>query len=433
MNKEKIFIQKLENISASYPKFIDLSLKRVLSLLDKLGNPHLNIPPVIHVAGTNGKGSTIAYISSIFKENNNKVHVYTSPHLVSIKERFIISNNYLSIEDLLSTFEYCAKVNKDNPITQFEMLTVMAFYLMSKNPADISIIETGLGGRLDATNVIIKPLLTIITSISYDHMEFLGNTLELIATEKAGIMKNKVLCISAPQEPKVEKVLKDQAKKVDAKLILNGRDWNFSIRKNKINISYMNKKINISKPSLEGYHQTINAALACITFLSNENFKISSENIKLGITKARWPGRLEKIKSGHIRDLLDRSSEIWLDGGHNISGANVILNWLKSYKNIEDYESIVLICGFLQNKDVQNIILNFKDEVNKILFVPIKENNNSFSLQDLSNIAYSLNIKNDYYKSLKRALISIKDKKNTLFLVFGSLYLAGEFYKINKY
>ena len=196
MNKEKIFIQKLENISASYPKFIDLSLKRVLSLLDKLDNPHLNIPPVIHVAGTNGKGSTISYITSIFKENNNKVHVYTSPHLVSIKERFIISNNYLSIEDLLSTFEYCAKVNKDNPITQFEMLTVMAFYLMSKNPADVSIIETGLGGRLDATNVIIKPLLTIITSISFDHMEFLGNTLELIATEKAGIMKNKVLCLS---------------------------------------------------------------------------------------------------------------------------------------------------------------------------------------------------------------------------------------------
>ena len=205
--------------------------------------------------------------------------------------------------------------------------------------------------------------------------------LELIATEKAGIMKNKVLCISRSQEPKVEKVLKDQAKKVNAKLLLNGRDWNFSIRQNKINISYMHKKINISKPSLEGYHQTINAALACVPFLSNKNFKISNENITLGITKARWPGRLEKNKkSGHIRDLLDRSSEIWLDGGHNISGANVILNWLKSYKNIEDYESIVLICGFLQNKDVQNIILNFKDEVNKILFVPIENNKNSFSL-----------------------------------------------------
>ena len=212
MNKEKIFIKQLENFTASYPKFIDLSLERVLNLLNKLGNPHLNLPPVIHVAGTNGKGSTIAYISSIFKQNNKNVHIYTSPHLVSIKERIIISNKYVSITKLIETLNYCAKINEDNPITQFEMLTVIAFYLMSKNTADVAIIETGLGGRLDATNVILKPLLTIITTISYDHMEFLGNTIEAIAGEKAGIMKEKTFCISAPQEENSRKSINQKSK-----------------------------------------------------------------------------------------------------------------------------------------------------------------------------------------------------------------------------
>ena len=432
MNKEKIFIKQLENFTASYPKFIDLSLERVLNLLNKLGNPHLNLPPVIHVAGTNGKGSTIAYISSIFKQNNKNVHIYTSPHLVSIKERIIISNKYVSITKLIETLNYCAKINEDNPITQFEMLTVIAFYLMSKKSADVAIIETGLGGRLDATNVILKPLLTIITTISYDHMEFLGNTIEAIAGEKAGIMKEKVFCISAPQERTVEKVLIKKAKKIDAKLLLNRRDWNFSKFDNKIHIHFHNRALIIPKPKMKGSHQTINAALASMAFLCIKNFKVTIDNINLGILRAKWPGRLEEIKTGYIRDIFDSSSEIWVDGGHNISGANAIADWLGSYKTKKYFDNFVLICGFLKNKDAENMIIKFKDKINKIIFVPIEENQNSYSTKKLSKIASSLNMQSAEFNSLTNAILTIKNMEKTIFVVFGSLYLAGEVYKINR-
>ena len=297
MIKEEIFIKKLEDFTAFYPKLIDLSLKRVLNLLEKLGNPHLNLPPVIHVAGTNGKGSTIAFIANALKNNNKKIHIYTSPHLVSIKERIVINNKQVSLEELLNTLEFCAKVNNQNPITQFEMLTVIAFYMMSKTPADVAIIETGLGGKLDATNVIVKPMLTIITSVSYDHMEFLGDKIELIAKEKAGIMKKDVLCISSPQEYNIEKVLKKEAKKLGAKVLLYDKDWKLLKSSKSYCIKYLGKNFYFSQPFMKGNHQIKNSALALMALLCCKNLKLSFENVKRGINNTKWPGRLEKINS----------------------------------------------------------------------------------------------------------------------------------------
>ncbi len=430
MIKEQIFIKKLENFTNSYPRLIDLSLTRVLKLLERLGNPHLNLPPVIHVAGTNGKGSTIAFIANALIKNNKKVHIYTSPHLVSVKERIVISNRQASLDELIDALEFCAEVNNDNPITQFEMLTVVAFYMMARVPADISIIETGLGGRLDATNVILKPMLTVITSISYDHMEFLGNKIELIAKEKAGILKNNVLSISAPQEYNVEKVLNEEAIKVGAKILLYGKDWKL-FKNSKLNkIKYFDKSFYFSQPSLIGNHQIINASLAIVALLCCKNLKLSFDKIREGIINTKWPGRLEKIKEGKIRDLVHISSEIWLDGGHNISGAKVILEWIKLY-NI-DYKSVILICGFLKNKDVKNILSIFKNGVDKIIFVPISDTKNYYSNNYLLKVSSHLNIDCSSSESLFSAISSIKNIKNSMILIFGSLYLIGEAYKINK-
>lgn len=430
MIKEQIFIKKLENFTNSYPKLIDLSLKRVLKLLEKLGNPHLNLPPVIHIAGTNGKGSTIAFIANALIKNNKKVHIYTSPHLVSIKERIILNNHQVSLDELLDTLEFCAKVNNKNPITQFEMLTVIAFYMMARAPADVAIIETGLGGRLDATNVILEPMLTVITSISYDHMEFLGDKIELIAKEKAGIFKNNVLSISAPQEYNVEKVLSEEAKKVGAKILLYDKDWKLFKNSELNKIKYLEKSFYFSQPSLIGNHQINNAALAIMTLLCCKNLELSFDKIREGIVNTKWPGRLEKIREGKIKDLVHTSSEIWLDGGHNISGAKAILEWIKLY-NI-NYKSVILICGFLKNKDVKNILLTLRNGVDKIIFVPISDTNNYFSNNDLLKISSYLNIDCSASKSLFSAISSLKNVKNTMILIFGSLYLIGEAYKINK-
>lgn len=430
MIKEQIFIKKLENFTNSYPKLIDLSLKRVLKLLEKLGNPHLNLPPVIHIAGTNGKGSTIAFIANALIKNNKKVHIYTSPHLVSIKERIILNNHQVSLDELLDTLEFCAKVNNKNPITQFEMLTVIAFYMMARAPADVAIIETGLGGRLDATNVILEPMLTVITSISYDHMEFLGDKIELIAKEKAGIFKNNVLSISAPQEYNVEKVLSEEAKKVGAKILLYDKDWKLFKNSELNKIKYLEKSFYFSQPSLIGNHQINNAALAIMTLLCCKNLELSFDKIREGIVNTKWPGRLEKIREGKIKDLVHTSSEIWLDGGHNISGAKAILEWIKLY-NI-NYKSVILICGFLKNKDVKNILLTLRNGVDKIIFVPISDTNNYFSNNDLLKISSYLNIDCSASESLFSAISSLKNVKNTMILIFGSLYLIGEAYKINK-
>ncbi len=430
MIKEEIFIKKLEDFTAFYPKLIDLSLKRVLNLLEKLGNPHLNLPPVIHVAGTNGKGSTIAFIANALKNNNKKIHIYTSPHLVSIKERIVINNKQVSLEELLNTLEFCAKVNNQNPITQFEMLTVIAFYMMSKTPADVAIIETGLGGKLDATNVIVKPMLTIITSVSYDHMEFLGDKIELIAKEKAGIMKKDVLCISAPQEYNIEKVLKKEAKKIGAKVLLYDKDWKLLKSSKSYCIKYLGKNFYFSEPFMKGNHQIKNSALALMALLCCKNLKLSFENVKRGINNTKWPGRLEKINSGKIMDLVHDSSEVWLDGGHNISAANAISKWINLYNTSN--KSVILICGFLKNKDAKNIISILDNEINRIIFVPIADTKNFYSNNYLLDIASSLNILCSSSESLFLAISSLKDFKNSIILIFGSLYLIGEAYKINN-
>ena len=425
----KIFLEKLEIFSATHPRVIDLSLDRIDRLLFKLDNPHLKLPPVIHVAGTNGKGSTIAFLAKALISARKKIHVYTSPHLIDITERFIIANNRINYKKLFETLDYCVEINDGEPITQFELLTCIAFILMSKSKADVAIIETGLGGRLDATNVVQNPLINIITSISIDHTDFLGETLELIAREKAGIIKNNNLCISAPQDPLVEKIIVNKCAEKKSKLIVCNEITFFNNIKDGFEIKGLNNNLYaFPSPSLNGPHQIINAVLAATALISCPELGAKTMHITKGITTAKWQGRLEKINKGNIQKNIPDSSEVWIDGGHNIAGAETIKKWVEDKK----INNVILVCGFLKNKDVKKILLILKNSIKYIVFVPLQGTKNSYKLNDLISIAKKLNIKCYYKNSIKKALYSKLILPNSKILIFGSLYLAGEALSLDK-
>ena len=425
----KIFLEKLEKFTSNHPRVIDLSLDRVNRLLFKLNNPHLKLPPVIHVAGTNGKGSTIAFLSKSLICAGKKVHIYTSPHLIEVTERFIIANNRISYKKLFETLDYCLEINNGDLITQFELLTCIAFLLMSTSKADVAIIETGLGGRLDATNVVQEPLLNIITSISIDHTEFLGNTLELIANEKAGIIKNNTLCISAPQNPVVEKIIVNKCAEKNSTLIVCNKANNFKETKDGFAIKGLNNNLyNFPLPSLNGRHQIINAVLAVTSLIACPQLDVGIKHIIEGISSTKWPGRLEKINKGSIQKFIPSSTEVWLDGGHNIAGAKTIEKWVKD----EKIKNIILICGFLKNKDVKKILSILKNIINYIVFVPLQNTKNSYSVSELKSISKNLGLKFYFKNSVKEALYSDLVIPNSKVLIFGSLYLVGEVLRLEK-
>jgi dihydrofolate synthase / folylpolyglutamate synthase len=425
----KIFLEKLEKFTSNYPRVIDLSLDRVNRLLFKLNNPHLKLPPVIHVAGTNGKGSTIAFLSKVLMCAGKKVHIYTSPHLIEVTERFIIRNNRISYKKLFETLDYCLKINNDDPITQFELLTCIAFLLMSRSKADVAIIETGLGGRLDATNVVQKPLLNIITSISIDHTEFLGNTLELIANEKAGIIKNNTLCISAPQNPVVEKIIVNKCAEKNSKLIVCNKTTSSKETKDGFKIKGLDNNLyTFPLPSLNGRHQIINAVLAVTSLIACPQLDIGIQSITEGISSTKWQGRLEKLNKGKIKKTISSSIEVWVDGGHNIAGAETIKKWVKD----EKVKNIILVCGFLKNKDVKKILSILKNIINYIVFVPLQNTKNSYSVSELKSIAKILDLKFYFKNSVKEALYSDLIIPNSKVLIFGSLYLVGEVLRLDK-
>jgi len=425
----KVFLEKLEKFSSNHPRVIDLSLVRVERLLLKLDNPHLKLPPVIHVAGTNGKGSTIAFLAKALIDARKKIHVYTSPHLIDITERFIIANNRITFIKLFEILDYCVEVNDGEPITQFELLTCIAFVLMSNSKADVALIETGLGGRLDATNVVRRPLINIITSISIDHTDFLGATLELIAREKAGIIKKNSLCISAPQDPLVEKIILNKCAEKHSKLIVCNETTFYNQIKDGFEIKGLNNKLyTFPSPSLNGAHQIINAVLATTALISCPELGVTIKHITTGITSAKWQGRLEKINKGNIQKNIPDSSEVWLDGGHNIAGAQIIKKWVKDKK----INNLILVCGFLKNKEVKKILFILNNSINYIIFIPLQGIKNSYSVHELISIAKTLNIKFYYKSSLKEALYSKLILPNSKILIFGSLYLAGEALSLDK-
>ena len=407
----------LKQLLRLHPKYIDLSLDRLSILLKKLDNPHLKLPYIIHIAGTNGKGSILSYIFNILKENKYNVHAYISPHLNYFNERIILSNNEIKTAKLIKTLNYVKKINANNPITFFEITTAAAFYLFSKEKADLLILETGLGGRLDATNIITKSLIDIISPIGLDHQEFLGESIFKITNEKLGIIKKNSNIIISNQKKSVKSYIKNKLSKNQNNKLYYDNDYKI-IKKNVkfFTLKYKQKKITFKKPNLIGQHQLENAstAITAIFCLKENGFYITKKNIDRGIAFTKWPGRLEK---GRLKNI-----KAYLDGAHNIDGANIILNYFQS-KGIK----VWLILGMLKNKDIYNFLKKIKPILHGVIGIPIPKEKNSIKTNVIKKICNKLDI-NCFQKSsiVTANNLLLKKLKPKVILISGSLYLVGK-------
>ncbi|MDA0901909.1 MAG: bifunctional folylpolyglutamate synthase/dihydrofolate synthase [Proteobacteria bacterium] len=346
----------------SDPKSIKLRLNKVGDLLAKIGNPHQSLPPVIHIAGTNGKGSTVAYLEAIFTQAGYKVQRYTSPHLLRLNERIVINGQEVDDLPLNEALDECEKAANSDPkveVTFFEAVTAAAFLLFSKAKSDILLLETGMGGRLDATNIIEKPLLSIITPISFDHGQYLGNTLDKIATEKSGIIKESCPVFVGKQEEEALKVIKAEAAKKNSATFTFGEEFKINKGENGMVFEMGKQKLSLPMPNLVGDHQIENASTAIAAALSLKQFNITAEHIKKGLENVKHPARLERITKGRLFDLLGNNYELFIDGGHNESAAKALASWIGNQNALDikaqkPKKHTYLICGMGKDKNSHN-------------------------------------------------------------------------------
>ena len=401
-----------------HPKYIDLSLSRLEYLLKKLNNPHKKLPPTIHIAGTNGKGSTLSFIKNILKNNNYSVHTYTSPHLEKFNERININNKQVNASRLLTCLQFVKKINQGKPITFFEITTAAAFVLFARYKADFLILETGLGGRLDATNIIPKKLLSIITSIGIDHEEFLGNTLKKITTEKLGIIKNTNNVIIAKQKKEVENFIFKKLKKINDVYYFN-KDYKFkTIDRKKFFYQFQNIKKKFSKPSLEGDHQIENAstAITAAIVLKKNNYNIKINSLGKSICNTKWPGRIEKVKF--------KNKIIIFDGSHNLSGAEKLNQYLKN-NNIKPN----VIFGMLNNKKAFEFLSIIKKNIDILYPIQIPDEKNAYTQKEIYKVSKKIKLKTVSVSNLSTINRLLINSSNKYILVTGSLYLIGKIRK----
>ena len=410
--------QLLKEFINLHPKYIDLSLNRLKYLLKKLGDPHKKLPTTIHIAGTNGKGSTLSFIKNILENNNYLVHAYTSPHLEKFNERIHISSKQVNTNKLLRSLEYVKKVNQNEPITFFEITTAAAFHLFSKHKANFLILETGLGGRLDATNIIPKKFISIITSIGIDHEEFLGNTLKKIATEKLGIIKNSKNVIIAKQNKEVNKFILKKLKNQKNTYHFN-HDYTFkSIDAKQFVFKFLQTEKIMRRPSLQGLHQIENASTALTTamVLKKNNFNIKLGSLRKSIYTTKWPGRIEKIKF--------KNKYIIFDGSHNLAGAEKLNQYLKK-SNIQPD----IIFGMLNNKKAFEFLSILKKNIKTIYPFKIPDEVNAYTQEEIYNISKELKLNVVIKKNLSTINKLLIKGPNKYILITGSLYLIGKIRK----
>ena len=426
MKKSEQILKRLESL---HPKQIDLSLERTINLLKKVGNPQKQLPPTIHVAGTNGKGSTIAFLRSIFEENNYKVQVYTSPHLINFNERIRINSKLISNELLISLLEECEFYNKKNPITFFEITTVAAYLGFSRMESDILLLETGLGGRFDATNVIPTTICSVITPISMDHMSFLGNSIKSITKEKVGIFKQNIPAVISRQNKDAIKVIREESIKKGVELFEYNKYWEITqINKAFFHLKIGNEFLKIPMPNLFGNHQLYNSGTAMTVAKIQKQFSLQDNLTFQGIKKTFWPARMQKIEYGKLKSIIGRGFEIWLDGGHNEHASNMLLDNLKKWQR----EDLFLVFGMLSNKEPKKFLSSIINYFRSIYVVPIT--NHSFvSTQQIKEIYKE---KKEIIKPSSSVIETLriikKENKKGKVIICGSLYLAGDVLKENE-
>lgn len=410
-----------------HPKIIDLSLDRVLVLLEKLGNPQNFLPPVVHVAGTNAKGSVIAYMRAVLEAEGYGVHVHISPHLVRFTERIRLHGKLISEPALAELLEGCETINAGQPITFFEITTCAALVAFASAPADVVLLETGLGGRLDATNVIRQPALCVITPVSLDHQQFLGHSIAAIAREKAGILKTGVPAVIARQVPDAMQAIAAAAQEKGVALYRQDEDW--SVHRNGDQLVYDNPRGRtvLPLPNLVGPHQIDNAGVALAALDRLAACPTSPQARRQGLGRAEWPGRMQRLRSGPLLDLLPDGWELWLDGGHNQAAAEAIAGQAKVWQQAVDRKPLFAIMGMLNSKDPAAFLGALKDEIAGLRAVTIPGEENTLSAAHLADTAQALQIEARAAASVRDALAELLSGTSgpARVLICGSLYLAG--------
>jgi dihydrofolate synthase/folylpolyglutamate synthase len=410
-------------LHALHPRLIDLTLDRLLTLLAKLGNPQQRLPPVIHVGGTNGKGSTCAFLRAMGEAAGKRVHVYTSPHLVRFNERIRVASELVTDADLIAAMETVEQANAGAPITVFEVITAAAFHLFANTPAELCVLEVGLGGRGDATNVIPPPASCAIASISLDHVELLGPTLQAIAGEKAGIMKPGVPLATGAQPDPVYAVLNAEAQRIGTPLLQRDRDWTIEAVANGLRFADAAGVVDLPRPSLPGPHQLDNAGIA-VAAMRAARLAVSNEAIARGIASAEWPARLQRL-TGRLASRLPQDWELWLDGGHNPGAGEALAAHLAAWRD----KPVHLIVGMKQAKDSAEFLRPLIPLAASLWAVAEPDQHNALPVEAIiaasGGIAQTGPLVTDALRNIPRG------EGPGRVLICGSLYLAGEVLKFD--
>ncbi|MEM9289510.1 MAG: folylpolyglutamate synthase/dihydrofolate synthase family protein [Pseudomonadota bacterium] len=418
----------LAALEGRHPKKIDLSLGRLTNVLERLGDPHRRLPPIVHIAGTNGKGSTAAFVRSILEAAGHSVHVYTSPHLVRFHERIRLAGRLIDDAGLIDVLNAVEEAAGDDPITFFEATTAAAFLAFSQTPADALILEVGLGGRLDATNVIARSALGIIAPISFDHMEFLGNSLPEIAWEKAGIARRGVPLICHQDDASAANTIEKHARDVGAHPVFSGQHYHAQAHDTGIAYSDAKGQIALPLPSLPGAFQTDNAALAVAALRHQVQWPVPEPAFSAGLRWAAWPARLQSLASGTLQEHLPPGSDVVLDGGHNPAAGAQVARFIRDYPGAEG-RPIHLVLGMLANKDLHAYLAPFKGLLSGLWGVPV-DGHAHHTPADIAACGQELGApgragSGDISAVLGYIADSCGKESSPLVVIVGSLYLAG--------
>ncbi|MGB3337242.1 MAG: folylpolyglutamate synthase/dihydrofolate synthase family protein [Devosia sp.] len=414
----------LKRLSALHPKLIDLSLDRILPLLAALGNPHEQLPPVIHVAGTNAKGSTIAYLRAFLEAAGQRVHVYNSPHLVHFNERIRLAGKLVTTRRLNAALEKVEAVNAGRPMTFFEITTAAAFLLYAETPADYLLLETGMGGTYDTTNVVAHPLGVIITPVDLDHQAFLGNTIGEIAGEKAGILKRGSKAVIGLQREEGRTVLDRAARRLSITPIWQGEDFHGSAQDGRLVYQDEQGLLDLPPPALLGAHQFDNAALA-IAAARHFGLPVDSDAFARGLRQVSWPARMTPLQTGPLRDLLGRDAELWLDGIHNAHGAEAVATALRDLDSARP-APLVLIMGLMNTRAPAAVLAPFAGMATEVLTLTIPGEANAHKAAHIAEEARRAGFDARPMRSVVTALKAAAAIPNARVLICGSLYLAGD-------
>ncbi len=414
----------LDDLTALHPLDIDLNLDRVARLMTKLGDPQLRLPPVFHVAGTNGKCSTVAFVRACLDAAGKRVHVYTSPHLVRFNERIRIAGTLVSDDELVSLLRDVRSINGDDPITFFEVTTAAAFLAFSRVQADAVVLEVGMGGRLDATNIVPRPAVCGIAQLALDHQQFLGSTVIKIASEKAAIAKRGVPLVHQKYESMVAQKVSEVASLAGTNTVARGVDWDCALYQGQLHYKDAHGKLELALPRMAGAHQLDNAGLAIAMLRHQRDIEVPDSAIRAGLGWADWPARLQRLGSGTLAELLPPEAQLWLDGGHNPAAGKALAAYFAAQK-----VKPVLIVSMLANKDAVGFLKAFENSATQIIALePVNRNHEWHSPQAICAAAQAIGTAHSSAENLPQAIRAAlrAGGPEAVILICGSLYLAGD-------